>query len=403
MPPIIAPDTEGLNTHSNDLSARVGSTSVADNVVFTREGRPERRPGFKDYSTNLSDYAPQQLLVSASGDQAYMHFDNGLWYHDGTRWLRKRGAFGAKLGNLSQMWLDTSANVLYAADSTTHVVYAINLTTGGRTIFAGRYGVNGNANGVGGAARFDAPAGLWGDDAGNLYVSDFNNSSIRKIVIATATVSNLATGVTQPRKIWGDGAGTMYVVNGYAVSTVTYPGGTVTVFAGDVASSGNTNATGTSARFETIAGLWGTGAGTIYASDGLNNAIRAITYPGAVVTTLATVAGPVGLWGIAGTLYIASANRIQSLTYPGASQATFAGSFSSGDVDGLSTTARFNGTSSVIGIDGGKALLVFDISNSTLRKIYFDTAYVSTIAGMTGTVSASAQALFADGVIAGPD
>ena len=90
MSSIVINDTKGLATHDNDLSADVGSTSYADNVVFNRDGAARAPEWVQDYSTNLPDFAPTQLIASASQDQAYLHLDSGIWYNSGGTWYRKR-------------------------------------------------------------------------------------------------------------------------------------------------------------------------------------------------------------------------------------------------------------------------------------------------------------------------
>jgi len=48
------------------------------------------------------------------------------------------------------------------------------------TTLAGQAGVAGSADGTGSAARFDSPQGVAVDSAGNLYVTEYNNCTIRK-------------------------------------------------------------------------------------------------------------------------------------------------------------------------------------------------------------------------------
>ena len=64
-----------------------------------------------------------------------------------------------------------------------------------------------------------------------------------------------------------------------------------TTFAG--ATSGSADGTGTSATFSTPSGLAGTGT-LLLVGDTWNHAIRAVTVPGAVVTTLAGLKGTCG-------------------------------------------------------------------------------------------------------------
>ena len=59
--------------------------------------------------------------------------------------------------------------------------------------FAGATGATGSLDGVGAAARLNCPYGLTIDStAENLYFSDWGNNKIRKVHIATQTVTTLA-------------------------------------------------------------------------------------------------------------------------------------------------------------------------------------------------------------------
>ncbi len=81
---------------------------------------------------------------------------------------------------------------LFVTDYDRHVVAAIDLKQGLLSTVAGQPDVRGFADGVGSAARFYSPFGIAADGLGNLYVADELNLAIRKIEIATATVSTVA-------------------------------------------------------------------------------------------------------------------------------------------------------------------------------------------------------------------
>ena len=128
------------------------------------------------------------------------------------------------------------------------------------TTFAGSATTTGSANGTGLAARFSAPDGMALDSAGNLFVADTQNHTIRKIT----------------------------------------PAGVVTTFAGTAGSSGSTDGTGSAARFNYPTGLAIDASDNLFVSDKNNFVIRKIT-PAAVVTTFAGTVGSMGLTNGAGS------------------------------------------------------------------------------------------------------
>src|SRR6266853_6617075 len=109
-------------------------------------------------------------------------------------------------------------------------------------LFAGDMGGIGNVDGVGAAARFNTPFGVATDSAGNVYVADSGNNTIRKIT----------------------------------------PAGVVTTLAGTPGVTGSIDGTGAAASFNFPSDVATDSAGNVYVADYNNNTIRKITPAGTV-------------------------------------------------------------------------------------------------------------------------
>jgi sugar lactone lactonase YvrE len=264
----------------------------------------------------------------------------------------------------------------------------------------------GYANGVGEAARFCDPQGVATDAEGNIYVADSSNTEIRKVT-PTGVVTTFA-GQTQlygdadgvgaaarfSNPIGGiaaDAAGDLYIGD-YGNSTIrkiTAPA-VVTTFAGTARAYGNVDGTGSAAQFNGPLGLTTDAAGNVYVADTGNNEIRKIT-SSAVVTTLAQapLAQAVAV-DVAGNVY--APGDLSGLPWvcgilkftPAGVATTFAGTDgpSCGSADGIGAAAQFRDAEG-IAIDGAGNLYVADTYNYTIRKITPDSV-VTTLAGQVG-------------------
>ena len=130
------------------------------------------------------------------------------------------------------------------------------IATGAVTTFAGSITdpYPGYVDGTGAAARFGGPAGIASDGAGNLYVVDSYSRTIRKIVIATASVTTLAGTADTP---------------------------------------GRADGTGAAARFDRVSGLASDTTGNLYVSE--PSTIRKIAVATATVSTLVGSPGVLGV------------------------------------------------------------------------------------------------------------
>jgi gliding motility-associated-like protein len=199
------------------------------------------------------------------------------------------------------------------------------------------------AGGTGIAPSFDPFFGEAFDASGNLYVSDQGNNLIRKItpagVITTLAGSGAAGAVNgpgttasfnSPAGLAVDGPGNVYVADrGNNLIRKITPAGVVTTLAGSGA-SGSTDGTGAAASFNFPNGVAVDALGNVYVADSQNSLIRKIT-PAGVVTTLAGAGG-------------------------------------SGNADGTGAAAKFNIPTGLT-IDGSGNLYVADTFNNSIRKV----------------------------------
>ena len=203
--------------------------------------------------------------------------------------------------------VDDAGNA-YLADQFTHTISKIT-SAGVVTTLAGTPGMAGAQDGSGSAARFNSPTGVAVDHAGNLYIADQNNHTIRKIdsagVVSTFAGQAGQTGSTDgtgadarfyiPAGVAVDANGNVYVADlgNDTIRKITSEGITTTL-AGTAGDSGFSNGTGRSARFLSPKGVAVDHAGNVYVADLGNEIVRKIT-SGGVVTTLAGTAGQPGL------------------------------------------------------------------------------------------------------------
>jgi len=307
-----------------------------------------------------------------------------------------------------------ATGTIYVADTNNSTIRKI---AGGGvvTTFAGVATQTGTADGVGGSALFNFPFGLATDSAGNVYVADHGSSTIRKIspggTVTTLAGSGGLSGSVDgqgnvarfdhPSAVSLDSAGNVYVIDtsNQTVRKIT-SGGTVTTLAGTAGAVGKTDGSGTAAKFFYPSGITVTGTGTVYVADTGNHTIRVVTAAGAV----STLAGATGLAGTAdgfggealfsypagvaidgaGTLFIADHNNhtIRKMN-TGGQVTTIAGSAGlSGSSDGVGGAARFNGPTGVA-VDANGNIYVADAGNTSIRKIAAN-GIVSTFAGLSG-------------------
>jgi mucin-19 len=151
--------------------------------------------------------------------------------------------------------VDPAGN-LYVADSSRNVVCVIKwMNPCGCATIAGS-GIAAEADGNGTGASFNGPFGLALDGNGNLYVSDMNGNTIRRITLGSTNQVKTVAGMPQ---------------------------------------AGSSDGLGILASFNGPAGLAYDGVGNLYVADQGNSTVRRIDLSTSQVTTVVGVAGQKGL------------------------------------------------------------------------------------------------------------
>lgn len=311
------------------------------------------------------------------------------------------GHFGYKNGAGNIAEFNASDGISIDGDGNIYVADVVNnrirrITAGQVTTWAG----DGSATfkeGNGTAAAFNNPYGVATTAAGITFVTDAVNNRIRRIT-ATADVSTLAGSDTagyrdgagakaqfkDPEGVAVDAAGNVYIADTYnssirKISTT----GVVTTLAGN-GTYGYQEGTGSAARFSFPRGLAVDAAGYVFVADGDNSRIRRIS-PAGEVTTLAG-SGNVGFLdgdganakfnqphGVAdgghGFIYVADMfNHCIRQISPTGFVTTIAGDGTPGYKDGAGPNAEFNAPYG-IAADNTGILYVVDAGNYRIRKL----------------------------------
>lgn len=342
-------------------------------IVSTVAGIPGQS-GFVDGpATDARFNQPSFLTFDAAGNLYVSELLNNA-----IRKITKAGVVSTYAGGSGQLNRPTglvfdAVGNLFVADSANHVIRLV--TPGGLVLtLAGSVGDGGSADGPAAEARFYYPTDVTLDAAGNLFVSDAGNDTIRKISPA-GTVSTVAGAPRQKAAVDGfggaarfyqpyiirfDAAGNLVVADSgnYTLRRIS-PAGEVTTIAGQ---AGTADGIGTAARFFNPGYIAFDATGTLYVADAFNHRISR----GTVVAGFPQITvEPASLtFGSAGTTLTVTATGSAPLTYqwrlngtnlPNATNATLA-------VAGVATHAgsyRVLVTNSLGSVASSAALLSF--------------------------------------------
>ncbi|HVU22580.1 MAG TPA: hypothetical protein VHE13_00540 [Opitutus sp.] len=336
-------------------------------------------------------------FITFAGKYLYPGFRDGV---------RQDARFGTNGGNAWHrgMTVDGRGNV-FVADPSNNTIRRI-APDGTVTTVAGAPGQydTGSADGVGELAQFHYPQDVAVDRAGNLYVADTYNCTIRRItpdgVVTTfagsATSGGTADGVGADARFYGpggvavDASGVIYVADtgNNAIRRIT-ASGIVTTLAGTPGeyNRGSDDGTGPAAQFRNPSGIAVDRDGNLIVADTGNSMIRKVTVSG-VVTTIAGAPGFLGLGsadgagadarfyfpsalcvGPDGSIFVADTGNdtIRKITPEGLVSTVGGSARQQGDVDGPGATALFSWPGGITA-DGAGRLYIMDGNNSVVRK-----------------------------------
>jgi sugar lactone lactonase YvrE len=201
---------------------------------------------------------------------------------------------GARFRRPNGLVIDPAGHDLYVTDTYAETIRKITLDTLEPvvTTVAGVPDAPGSVDGPAATARFDWPGGLAIDAAGNLFVADTLNHTIRELS-ATGTVSTIAGSAGSSGSADGpaasarfrfpggvavdDDADIVYVADSQNDTIRRIAGGLVTTIAGSPGALGTVDGVGYAARFAGPAGLVLDASGDLFVGDTGNFDIRMVS------------------------------------------------------------------------------------------------------------------------------
>jgi gliding motility-associated-like protein len=322
-------------------------------------------------------------------------------------------AIAARLNVPAGIVFDLQGNLLIA-DQDNYVIRKLNVQTGIITRIAGT-GVGGHQGDGGPAlnAQLYGPSGIAIDKAGNIYIAEQYNSTIRKIDAATGIITTICGIADYNTNYSGDGGpavlarldrptdvdvdidGNVYIADwdNNVVRKINANTGIITTVAGRYPGSTGYSGDGgpaTNALLNQCSRIYIDPAKNILIGDQLNNVVRRVNAATGIINTIAGT-GAAGYSGNGGPALQAQMNKPSGITLDAAGNLYIADSYNQmihrvDAVTGVITTIAGNGNQGYSG-DGGPALnasfyrptdLAFDANgdlyiadarNSVIRKI----------------------------------